>query len=51
MITWFTGFPAWLIGHPWSAAGLLVLGLAACTALILFNPEGRQVRDFFRRKP
>jgi hypothetical protein len=50
VIAWMIGLPGWLWAHPWSSAGLLVLGMVAFTSLILVNPEDRQVRDFFRRK-
>lgn len=42
--------PGWIIDHPWSAAGLLTLGVALLTSLVMLNPEGRQLRNLLRRK-
>lgn len=50
MITFVRELPSWLIDHPWTSAGIFVLGLAAFTSLIMLNPEGRRARDLFRRR-
>lgn len=50
MIDFIRETPTWIIGHPWSSAGLFVLGMAAFASLITLNPEGRQLRNLFRRK-
>lgn len=50
MITFLRELPAWVLSHPWTSAGIFSLAMVAFTSLILLNPEGRQVRDFFRRK-
>jgi hypothetical protein len=42
--------PAWLLAHPWLFGLIVIVGLAGFASLILLNPEGRQVRDYWRRK-
>lgn len=42
--------PAWLLAHPVYTSLIIIGGLAAFTSLILLNPEGRQVRNLWKRK-
>jgi hypothetical protein len=50
VIGFVRGLPAWAADHPWWSALIIIGGLVAFTSLILLNPEGRQVRELWRKK-
>lgn len=50
MIEFVRQTPAWIIDNPWTSAAGLVVGLTLFTSLILFNAEGRQIRNLWRKK-
>jgi hypothetical protein len=50
MINFVREAPGWLLAHPWTAALLGIVAMTAFASLILLNPEGRQVRNLWRRK-
>lgn len=41
---------AWVLAHPWTVAGGLVLSLSLMAGSIMLNPDGVQLRDKLRRK-